>query len=151
MKKWYKSKLILTGVTAVLTAVLAALATSWDWKLAVIGGLGALVVVLRKYTDTGIVGLIFATMIGTSACTGLNLPSDVTPSFIENVACNELYQSECFGDILTTMGIRHDTCSSDIDAMISGKLQLDFTKVSGLPRVCRKDLEEIQDYINAVK
>jgi hypothetical protein len=71
MKKWYQSKLIATGVLAVLTAVLGALSSAWDWKLAVIAGLGALVIVLRKYfTDTGLVSLLFVAVVGTSGCSG---------------------------------------------------------------------------------
>jgi hypothetical protein len=151
MKKWYQSKLIWAGITAVLTAVLAALSTSWDWKIAVLGGLGALVVVLRKYTDTGIVALIFAAMIGTSACTGLNLPGDVSPNVIENVACNALYQSQCFGDVLTTIGIRHDTCSVDIQNMIDGKITLDASRIKDLSRVCRNDIRKIKEYIDKTK
>jgi hypothetical protein len=68
MKKWYQSKLIWTGVIAVLTAVLAALSTVWDLKLAAIAGLGALVVVLRKYSDTGIIALLFIATLTFTAC-----------------------------------------------------------------------------------
>lgn len=150
MKKWYQSKLIWAGVTAVLTSVVAALSTGLDWKAAAIGGLGALVVVLRKYTDTGIAALMFAALIGTTACTGFNLPASLTVSTAENVACYELTASQCFTDVLSTIGIKKDTCEADIEAMISGKVQLNLTRIKDLPRVCRNDLNAVIDYAKRI-
>jgi hypothetical protein len=84
-------------------------------------------------------------------CAGLDLPSDIGPSTVSNVACNALYEQDCFGAIMDTVGIRHDTCSQDIQSAVSGNLSLNIPAASDLPAVCRRYVNDISDYVTQLQ
>lgn len=122
-----------------------------DWMTVVLGVLSSALLLVKdgKFLK-GLAPVLLVGLVATS-CAGLQLPSDVSPSTVENVACNALYQSQCFGDILTSVGINHGTCEADIDALIRGKVAIDTSKIKGLPKVCRDDIAAIQNYIDTAQ
>lgn len=137
-----------------VVGALQAYKTGGDWVTVAIGVISGLALLINdKNAGKGAAALVlFGLLEGSAtACAGLQLPSDITASTAENVACNALYQSDCFGDVLASVGINHGTCAADIDAMINGKVQLDFTKLKGLPRACKSELKAVQEYIDTAQ
>jgi hypothetical protein len=53
-KKWYESKLVLTGLSAIALAVMTWVQTGGTKETLAIGVLGAIVTVLRTVTNTAI-------------------------------------------------------------------------------------------------
>jgi len=54
MKKWYNSKLILTGISAIALAVMTWVQTGGTWETLAIGVLGAVITALRVVTGTAV-------------------------------------------------------------------------------------------------
>jgi hypothetical protein len=154
MKKWITQTSTIFGLLMLVVGALQAYKTGGDWVTVAIGVISGLALLINdKNAGKGAAALVlFGLLEGSAtACAGLQLPSDITASTAENVACNALYQSDCFGDVLASVGINHGTCAADIDAMINGKVQLDFTKLKGLPRACKSELKAVQEYIDTAQ
>jgi hypothetical protein len=154
MKKWLLQTSTIGGLVGLALAGITALQSGMS-TLNVIGAvLSALLLLvndgafLKGLAPLFVVGLLAGSA---TACAGLQLPSDITASTAENVACNALFESQCFGDVLTSVGIKHDTCAADIDAMINGNVQIDFKKISALPRSCKQSLKSVQGYIDTAQ
>lgn len=110
-------------------------------------------VVLGIFIFFAFAGVLFALGLSYSGCAAVkavDLPVDVTPDFAEKVACEVLFQNQCFGDVLNAAGIRHETCNQDIDAIVSGKVTVDIPKASDLPKVCKDQIEKIQKYAEGI-
>jgi hypothetical protein len=154
MKKWLLQTSTLGGLIGLALAGITAIQSGMT-PLNVAGAvLSALLLLvndgkfLKGLTPLFFVGLLAGSV---SSCAGMQLPSDITASTAENVACNALYQSDCFGDVLASVGINHGTCAADIDAMINGKVQIDFSKLKGLPKACKSELKTVQEYIDTAQ
>lgn len=53
-KRWYQSRLIRLGGAAVLGAVADGVMNNWGWRQIVVVAIGAVVVILRADTNTGV-------------------------------------------------------------------------------------------------
>lgn len=162
MKNWYESKLIWLGLTAILGVVADGISQGWDWRHTLAAVIAALIPVLRLITDTEIVtnkkikgsGTIVAlgfVAISNISCAGIDLPSSIDVSTMKNIVCSSLSESSCFDDMMTTVGINRETCQYDIDQLIDGKISLDLKMIPELKRTCRKDVQAVVDYVNALK
>lgn len=85
------------------------------------------------------------------ACASFQIPKDATPDFASSAACYVLTNDECFGPALDMVGIHKGTCQNDINAATSGVINLDFSNSEDLPRKCKSELYEIQNYIKNFK
>lgn len=54
MKKWYDSKTIAVGVTAIAVAVMTWVETGGTWETLLVGVLGAVITYLRTVTNTAV-------------------------------------------------------------------------------------------------
>jgi hypothetical protein len=91
------------------------------------------------------------TLVAFTGCSSVPFTENMTASEAVQVACAVLPQSQCFGAALDAAGIHATTCVADVNALVSGKIQLDFNKLKGLSSVCQTYLAALQNYANKAK